>query len=1112
MGATDTYFIQLRAMLAALRRRALLLTSAETLVRATAAGLALGGLWLLLEAALYLDPWLRNVAGLICLLLTLGLTGRDLATALPPLLSEYRFALLLERTYPRLSQQLISALALWQNPRAEALYSHDLLAATVDDAARSLQALDAGVLLDRGRLRRRVRQAGLVGALLAAALLLSGDLRSAAWRCSQPRTRFQRLPDTLIAVEPGDQSVIKGDDAPLIIRFSGVRPKTARILRRDDPETPWQEEEIVVERADSVRYSFAEVHRSFHFQVRAGDGISTTHRIHVIDPPRVQRLRMDLQYPEYSGLPPRREEESGDIHALAGTRVVFQIHASKPLAAATLVWGDSLRLPATVSGSQAEARLEVTRNGRYHIELVDLQGVTNRAPIRHAVKVLTDAPPRVSLAAPARDMDLPESMQVLLAVDAVDDFGLASLQLIHRTNDGPQEVVPLPFEPGRDVHLAHLWDLSAADLLPEDRIVYRVVAQDNDTVSGPKRSSSREYVLRFPSLYELYEEATAAQEEQLQGLQELAEQGRQAGEYLEEVRRELLKREELTWEQKQQLEATLQREAERARAVEELGRELEQTLEQLEENGLSSEELLEKLAEMRELMAEVLSPELREALQELQQAMDSQDPGELAEALRQFNQDQEAFQQRLERTIAMLERVRTEQRLEAAVKQAAELAKRQGQINEELDADGDLERLAEQEGSLERDTQRLAQDLSELSRAMESYSPETARQLAATAEHMAQQDFSGRMRQMMGHMEASALTQARRQGQGLEQDLGELAAGMQQLQQDFVADQKQLLADEMRRAMRGLLGLSARQEQLRDTVSALTPKAAADLAQEQFALMQGVEQVATQIGVIGERTLALEHPLVVTMGYALRHMREAAVRLGQRDVGRASSPQQAGMGYLNESVLLLRQSLDNLAQSRMPSSFGEAMQKMLGLSQQQAQLNQATQQALAEAQLAGRSGQSMQALAARLAAEQRRIHQALEKLRREIRGHRGAEQRLEAIEQEMKSVLGDLDRRQLSQNTLRQQQRILQRMLDASRSIHSRGQDEHRRRSSTGEDQEYAGPAWLPKDLGQSPDALRDAMRRALEAPYPAEYRPIIQRYYEQLYRDAQGWSEADSE
>ena len=138
---------------------------------------------------------------------------------------------------------------------------------------------------------------------------------------------------------------------------------------------------------------------------------------------------------------------------------------------------------------------------------------------------------------------------------------------------------------------------------------------------------------------------------------------------------------------------------------------------------------------------------------------------------------------------------------------------------------------------------------------------------------------------------------------------------------------------------------------------------------------------------------------------------------------------------------------------------------------------------------------------ARLAAEQRRIQQALGALERELRGHRGAQKRVERIERDMGSVLRDMRRQRPGPRIAREQQRILQRMLDASRSIHARG-FEKKRRSEAGTDRPYAGPVWLPTELGQSRDRWREAMKQALEGDYPREYLDLIRRYYELVYQD----------
>ena len=1089
--------------LAALRRRALGLTVLSALALGLAAGLMSVLLWVLLEALFFLSPPWRTGLGILALLATGGVLAFALKRHLPVLLSQHRFALFVERRCPPLQQRLISALEL--SDTDPSLHSPALLAAASERAAALLRAANPAQILDRRPLYAYLRLLGSATAVvLFCGALFGDDLGQAAQRCAHPLTAYERPPRTLITVRPGNLEIIKGDDATLQVHFAGDKPRRARIVRRASAEAPYQIEELVVDRADSVSYTFPQVQQSFHYAIAVGDDRSPEYEVRVIDPPAVKRLRLHYQYPAYSRLPDRIEEEGGDIQGLPGTRVALEVTANKPLSKAALVLDDTLSLAAQLDGATARIALQIERTGAYHIDLVDRKGATNRDPIRYAIQVREDQKPVIAVVDPGRDSDLPESLKVLLKAEASDDFSVEEIALVYRVNNSPEQRRALPINPSaelrtsassvesskpqREVLVSHIWDLSAANLLPEDRIYYHLEALDNNQVAGPQKGQSRQYVLRFPSLYELYSEADQTQEKQLSSLEELAAEGQAHQEYIERVRRELLKSEELSWEQKKELESTLTAEAERARAVEELAAELDKTIDSMQDEGTGSEELLDKLDHIRELMGDIATPEMQQALAELQKAATDPDPQALADALKRFNEDQQAFQQRLDRTIALLEQVRTEQQLRAIVEQAAELARRQSQINREL-ADGQSGlRQQLQEGSLQRDTERLAEQLQELSDSTAEQNPALSEQLAHRAEDVENKALSERMRQMVRQMRAKSPSAAQQTGQALAADLDALAEDLQQMQDEYLAGEKDQLSRELRRATRDLVQLSQRQESLFGNAR----------AQDQFALMQGTSQVVEHIAAVGRRTLALAPNLSATIGYALREMHDAAQRLGQRDVQGARHPQRKAMRYLNETVLLLRESLDNLAKAQTPSAFAEAMQQLLGLSEQQSQLNQASEQAMGQM-----PGPSLQQQIARLSAQQQGLMQALDEISRSLRGHRGAQQRVQAIRDEMRDVLTDLQRGRLTQRTRQNQERIYQRMLDASRSIHSRGFDE-KRRSITATDQPYTGPTALPTDRGQPPDLWREALRQALAGPYPEEYRALLRRYYDQIYQDLQ--------
>ena len=376
---------------------------------------------------------------------------------------------------------------------------------------------------------------------------------------------------------------------------------------------------------------------------------------------------------------------------------------------------------------------------------------------------------------------------------------------------------------------------------------------------------------------------------------------------------------------------------------------------------------------------------------------------------------------------------------------------------------------------------------------------------------MERKALSQRMRRMEDHLASRRTRQAREAGEGLQQDLEQLSESLRQLREDFLGDQRQELVGRLRGAMADLVDLSRRQEALEQDGSRRRGPPAADLAAAQQALARGAELVIEEVARVGSRSLALEPSLPATLGGALRRMDEAAGRLGQLERGGAGQLQGEAMGYLNQAVLLLRRSVDNLREARTPSSFGEAMERLVALSEQQAALNEATRQAMQPGSrgVPRRPGDGPGILPG-LAARQRRIQQALAEVERSLRGQRSLQERVGAIQEEMEEVLARMERRRADPGVLQGQQRILQRLLDASRSIHARG-FEKRRRSEPGEQRPFTGPGWLPVDLGQRPDAWRQAMRRALAAGYPPEYRELIRRYYESVYQDLHGEEEAEA-
>ena len=66
----------------------------------------------------------------------------------------------------------------------------------------------------------------------------------------------------------------------------------------------------------------------------------------------------------------------------------------------------------------------LTNSARYSLELVDMEGRTNKTPVEFVVQVLPDRPPEVKMVFPRGDPRVSSLEELSLQGEARDDFGL----------------------------------------------------------------------------------------------------------------------------------------------------------------------------------------------------------------------------------------------------------------------------------------------------------------------------------------------------------------------------------------------------------------------------------------------------------------------------------------------------------------------------------------------------------------------------------------------------------------------------------------------------------------------------------------------------------------
>jgi predicted AlkP superfamily phosphohydrolase/phosphomutase len=102
----------------------------------------------------------------------------------------------------------------------------------------------------------------------------------------------------------------------------------------------------------------------------------------------------------------------------------------------------------------------------------------------------------------------------------------------------------------------------------------------------------------------------------------------------------------------------------------------------LQEKNALSPETMQEYQKLQQLMKEINSPELRKAMDAMQKAMQQVDPEQMRQAMKNMKFNEEEFKKGIERTMNLLKRMQAEQKTDALIRRAEELAQKQDELTQ----------------------------------------------------------------------------------------------------------------------------------------------------------------------------------------------------------------------------------------------------------------------------------------------------------------------------------------------------------------------------------------------------------------------------------------------
>lgn len=1092
------------------------------------------------------------------LLRVLGISGK---------MTEDEVALRVGRKYPDVDDRLTNALQLYRLSEQPVGMSQELALATFGSVGERARALDFSVIIDKEEQKRSLIAFFIALVLTAIGFgAFSQPMSAALYRLRHFNEAFVPPAPFSLAITPKQAQVLRGTNVSVVVTVKGSFPFDHVNLRvKEEQQEEFDTYTVRPDSAGEFRFEIPAIKRSVEFYAEVpwytSAVTSEIGRIGVLDKPDIRSLTGTVSAPSYTRLAPRNlDENSADIVALRGSSVRLNIIASKTLRSAEIVLLkrtgaslaevadttrqvgtqpdgiDTVIVPMKTDDRRAEGGFPVNFNGEYFIRIVDGNKQGNDEPIRYSVATLADGLPTIALLEPTADVELSENAILPVRVVVTDDYGFSGLKLKYRLIESkyakPEEKytsVSIPLSSSvLAAEVPYVWDVSKIGISPNDKYEFYVEVYDNDVVSGPKSARTGLLTFRLPSLDEIFQKAEKTHDLAEKDLQQVLKDAEQMKKDLDEVAKELRKqqqKEKMDWKEQKKIEDILKKQEEFRQKVEDVRQQLADMTEQLKENQAISPETLQKYQELQELMKKVDAPELRQQQMQMQKALEQMSPQQMEQAVKNFQFNEENFRKSIERTMKILKRTQAEQKTDELTKRAEELAEKQRDIQKEMENTNPSDKqkmndLAEKQKQLQEELDKLNKEMKDLEQLMKEAGDDMPMEDMQKAMEELQKDQTQQaMQQAQQEMQKGDKQQAKQQQQKAQQNLQNFAKQMQKMKKQMQKQNTQEAVRQMRKAVQDMIDLSKRQEEMKDDAKSMDYNSAQfrEQAQKQAEALQDMNNIANNMMQLSQKSFSVTPEMGKEMGDAMRQMQQAMEQLANRNGQGAAKSQGDAMGSMNRSVMQMQQAISKMQGQGQGQGEGEGegegqgqkgsggfMQRLQQMAMQQQMLNQGMQQMM---QQGGQMSQQQQQELGRMAGQQSKIQKSLEQLAKEQKesgGEKKALGDLERLANEMQEIVSDMRTGKLDAETVQRQERILSRLLDATRSTRERDY-EKQRESQSGKDVARQSPKELDLDTQEGRNKAIQELLRSIQQGYTKDYEAIIRRYFEALQRSGEG-------
>jgi len=959
--------------------------------------------------------------------------------------------------FSEVKDKLINTLQLQQAASSGSNQGSDLINASIGQRIQELKPLPFSAAIDLKENLRFLKWASIPFLLVAIIwVFFPGALREPSRRIVNYQLAFEpQAPFQFQVLNPNLRSPAQKD-------FT----LDVKIVGEELPEFCYIEMEgakfrLNKEGKQDFNYTFRNLQRDTEFRLFADGFYSKPYTLQSLPNPVLTNFRVVLDYPAYTGMKDEVITNTGDISIPEGTKATWEF-STLNTDKLNIQFADSLISLARQDKKAFSYSRKLFKDNKYQVTASN-QFVVSDPQVEYSIQVKNDAYPAIAVTEQADSM---QTSRIYFKGDVEDDYGFTSLKFVYtiRSENGSEDVhsndVSFNMNQVRSLFF-WMYDFSSLELLPGQEVEYWFEVKDNDGVHGPKPARTQKLFFRVPTLSELAKRRDENNESVKNNLEETLNDAKELQKEIDELNQKLLEKKEIGWQEKKKLQDLLQKQEQLSNQVESIKKENKENNAKNEELRKSDENLLKKQEELQKLLDEVLSDEMKEKLKELEKLMENINKDELKQHLEKMEMDAKNLEKELDRSLELFKQLEFEEKLNQTIERLDELQKKQDELSkkaeqkEENPAD-----LKQKQDELNKEFEEIRKEIDDLEK--KNSELETPQQMQDTEK--LEEQIDNEMKNSSDELQNNKSSKASKSQKSAAQKMEEMSQQMQQMQAQNEEESLEEDVKKLREILENLLQVSFDQEKLNKSLlrTEINNPKYVEINKDQKRLSDDTKMIEDSLFALSKRIAEISSFVNKEIASIHMNMDKAIGHMAERRTPQAAERQQFVMTSINNLTLMLSELSDQMQQQlaqqqqqkegkgscNKPGSKskpGSGKPSMATMKQLQKQLNDQMKEMMDGKGKPGQKGSQSEQLA-RMAAQQEMIRNAMQKMMNEMikEGDSGNSGNLRNAINKMEQTETDIVNKNITSETMKRQQEILTRLLEAEKAEREREQDEKR--------------------------------------------------------------------